>query len=82
MSAGPAGAAVPLSGILLALGGSVMFSVNDVAIKFLSGAYPLHQVVLVRAVIGLVFLAGLIAATGATGASCAPGGHARICCGC
>ncbi len=64
MSAGPAGAAVPLSGILLALGGSVMFSVNDVAIKFLSGAYPLHQVVLVRAVIGLVFLAGLIAATG------------------
>ena len=30
--------AAPLSGILLALGGSLVFSVNDVAIKFLSGA--------------------------------------------
>ncbi len=63
MSVVPVGA-VPLSGILLALGGSVVFSVNDVAIKFLSGAYPLHQVVLVRAVIGLIFLVLLIAATG------------------
>ncbi|WP_323040664.1 DMT family transporter [Gemmobacter sp.] len=63
MSVVPVGA-VPLSGILLALGGSVVFSINDMTIKFLSGAYPLHQVVLVRAVIGLVFLAVLIAATG------------------
>ena len=56
--------AAPLSGILLALGGSVVFSVNDVAIKFLSGDYPLHQVILVRAVIGLVFLMVVIFATG------------------
>lgn len=56
--------ATPMSGILLAVCGSLVFSVNDVAIKFLSGDYPLHQVVLVRAVIGLVFLAVVIAVTG------------------
>ncbi|MFN3293535.1 MAG: DMT family transporter [Gemmobacter sp.] len=56
--------ATPMTGILLAIGGSLVFSVNDVAIKFLSGDYPLHQVVLVRAVIGLAFLAGVIATTG------------------
>jgi len=56
--------ATPISGILLAICGSLVFSVNDVAIKFLSGDYPLHQVVLVRAVIGLVFLAVMIAVTG------------------
>jgi drug/metabolite transporter (DMT)-like permease len=32
------------------------FSINDVAIKFLSGNYALHQVVLFRSVIGLFFL--------------------------
>ncbi|GGE18639.1 EamA domain-containing membrane protein RarD [Gemmobacter megaterium] len=55
---------VPLVGILLALGGSLVFSINDMAIKFLSGGYPLHQVVLVRAIIGLVFLTVLISLTG------------------
>lgn len=54
----------PLTGILLAICGSLVFSVNDMAIKFLSGDYPLHQVVLVRAVIGLAFLAAMIIVTG------------------
>lgn len=54
----------PMSGILLAICGSLVFSINDVAIKFLSGDYPLHQVILVRAVIGLAFLAGVIVVTG------------------
>lgn len=31
-------------------------SINDVAIKFLSGGYALHQVVLVRSSIGLAIL--------------------------
>jgi drug/metabolite transporter (DMT)-like permease len=53
-----------LTGILLALGGSLTLSVNDVAIKFLSGAYPLHQVILTRAAIGLVFLMLLIRVSG------------------
>ena len=49
-----------LTGILLALGGSMMLSVNDLAIKFLSGDYALHQVILIRAGIGMIFLIGLM----------------------
>lgn len=37
------------------------FSVNDGAIKFLAGGYALHEVVLIRSVIGLVILLVLIA---------------------
>lgn len=40
-------------GILLALGGGVTLSLNDLAIKALSGAYALHQVILIRAFIGI-----------------------------
>ena len=36
------------------LGASIAFSLNDVLIKLLSTGYPLHQVVLVRAVIALL----------------------------
>ena len=39
----------------------VFFSINDVAIKFLSGGYALHQVVLIRSVIGLLVIMFLIA---------------------
>jgi drug/metabolite transporter (DMT)-like permease len=53
-----------LTGILLALGGSVTLSINDVSIKFLSGAYPLHQVILIRATIGILFLVLLIRLSG------------------
>ena len=49
-----------LTGILLALGGSATLSINDLAIKFLSGSYALHQVILIRAAIGMVFLLGLM----------------------
>ena len=45
-----------LTGILLALTGSATLSINDVSIKFLSGDYPLHQVILTRALIGMTFL--------------------------
>jgi len=37
------------------------FSVNDGAIKFLSGGYALHEVVLIRSAIGLVIILVLIA---------------------
>lgn len=53
-----------LNGILLVLGGSVVFSINDVAIKFLSGDYALHQVILVRSMVSLSFLLVLIAVAG------------------
>lgn len=39
----------------------VFFSINDVAIKFLSGDYALHQIVLIRSAIGLVIIVALIA---------------------
>lgn len=41
-------------GALCALIAVTCFSVNDVSIKFLSGGYPLHEVVLIRSVIGLL----------------------------
>ena len=34
----------------------LFFSVNDASIKFLSGDYALHQIVLVRSLIGLLVL--------------------------
>ena len=39
----------------------IFFSINDVAIKFLSGGYALHQVVLIRSVIGLLIIVAIIA---------------------
>lgn len=51
---------------MLAFGGSATLSINDVAIKFLSGAYALHQVILIRASIGMLFLIGFVWFTGGT----------------
>ena len=45
-----------LTGILFAAGGTLIFSVNDMAIKFLSGGYALHQVILIRALIAISFI--------------------------
>lgn len=42
-------------GIACALTAGFAFSINDMAIKFLSGGYPLHQIVLVRASVGMIF---------------------------
>lgn len=61
----PVPAPAALTGILLVAGGTVIFSINDMSIKFLSGGYALHQVILIRALIGMVFLMGLVAVTGA-----------------
>lgn len=41
-------------GISCALGATVFFSLNDLSIKFLSGDYPLHQIVFVRASVALL----------------------------
>lgn len=48
-------------GALCAAISVIFFAVNDVAIKFLSGGYALHQVVLIRSVIGLIIIMVLIA---------------------
>ena len=39
--------------VLCAFIASTTFSLNDAGIKFLSGDYPLHQVVLIRAGVGM-----------------------------
>lgn len=52
-------------GALCALGASVAFSLNDLAIKALSGGYPLHQITLIRAILALfVTLAVIMPLTG------------------
>ena len=56
--------ATPYRGIFFAIGGGLVLSVNDVSIKFLSGAYPLHQIILIRALVGLAFLFILLRVTG------------------
>lgn len=53
-----------LLGILAAIGGSAILSVNDLAIKSLSGSYALHQVILTRSAISMAFLIGFMALTG------------------
>lgn len=45
----------PKLGILLILVGVTAISLNDMMIKFLSGDYPLHQMVFVRSAIGIFF---------------------------
>lgn len=54
------------TGIFLALGGGITLSMNDLAIKALSGAYALHQVILIRAFIGITLVLAVmkISATG------------------
>lgn len=46
---------IPL-GPLSALIATAAFSINDAAIKFLSGDYALHQIVLIRSLVGLTLL--------------------------
>jgi drug/metabolite transporter (DMT)-like permease len=53
-----------LTGILLALGGAFMLSMNDLAIKALSNDYALHQVILIRAFIGMALVLVVIKLSG------------------
>ena len=45
----------PALGIALILIAICAISINDMLIKFLSGGYPLHQMVFTRSVIGILF---------------------------
>ncbi|WP_298855214.1 DMT family transporter [uncultured Ruegeria sp.] len=47
-------------GIAFILIGILAISINDMLIKFLSGGYPLHQLVLTRSLIGLGFSLALV----------------------
>ena len=70
-----------LLGILLALGGSLILSVNDMAVKALSDRYPLHQVVLTRSFVGLAVVLSLLTWTRGAVRTSRPGLHAlRVLC--
>lgn len=47
-------------GALSATIATICFSINDVVIKFLSGGYALHEIVLIRSLIGTAFLMTMI----------------------
>lgn len=51
----------PLAAGLSASFAVIFFSINDVMIKFMSGGYALHQVVLIRSFLGLIIIVALIA---------------------
>lgn len=55
-------AAIPHArlGIFCMLVGMLLISVNDMLIKSLSGGYPLHQLVLLRSAVALVFTLALL----------------------
>ncbi|MBL4928135.1 DMT family transporter [Fuscibacter oryzae] len=60
----PTPAKSPRSGILLALGGAMVLSLNDLSIKALSATYALHQVILLRALIGMALVLAVIKFSG------------------
>lgn len=47
-------------GVLSIAGGMFFFSLNDMGIKFLSGDYALHQVVLIRTLVAMTILIGVV----------------------
>ncbi|MBP0483789.1 DMT family transporter [Sagittula salina] len=50
----------PALGILFICVGVIAISVNDLLIKWLSGGYPLHEMVFARSAIGLIFTFGFV----------------------
>jgi drug/metabolite transporter (DMT)-like permease len=50
----------PMAGAVWALASTVAFSANDMLIKFLSGDYPLHQLIFFRSAVGLLVVVALI----------------------
>jgi len=56
----PAQEATPIRAIVLILIGMVCISINDTLIKLLSGDYPLHQMVFIRSLIGIVITCGFV----------------------
>lgn len=56
MSAPDSAQTASTTGILFALGGAIILSMNDLAIKALSDTYALHQIILIRAFIGMALV--------------------------
>ncbi len=47
-------------GVFCIVGGMLFFSLNDMGIKFLSGDYALHQVVLIRTIVAMAILLAVV----------------------
>ncbi len=60
MEEAPRATSPALSGALFAMLAATCFSINDGLIKALSDGYPLHQLVFIRAVVGMVVLLALV----------------------
>lgn len=50
----------PALGALCAVGASAAFTLNDMSVKFLSGGYPLHQVIWIRSLVALTVVLTVI----------------------
>lgn len=57
----------PANAIFLILAAMVAISFNDMLIKLLSGAYPLHQMIFIRSMIALIFVTGFLFYEGGLG---------------
>ncbi|WP_372570923.1 DMT family transporter [Ruegeria jejuensis] len=57
----------PAAGIACIVVGMICISINDMIIKQLSGAYPLHQIVMFRASIGIMFTLVMVQYEGGLG---------------
>ena len=44
----------PIKGICYVMGGVFVFSVQDVIIKWISGKYPIHEIVLLRSIFAVI----------------------------
>lgn len=64
MTARIAGSDRPLAGVLCLVVGIAVFSIQDLIIKLISDAYPVHQAMAIRGIVALPILLVLVARTG------------------
>ena len=67
-----------IRGILFLMAGVAVFSVQDLILKLLSGAYPLHQAMVLRSLTAIPFLLLLVHLDGGLGRLFTPGTRAMI----
>ena len=62
MAVSEQGSSVPtnLLGIFCVIGAGAAFTTNDMAIKWLSGDYPLHEIILARSLIAILLTLAIL----------------------
>lgn len=61
MTFAPAPLTNPRIGMACAAGAAMVFSSNDMLVKLLSGGYPLHQIVFIRSIVGILMMVLIVA---------------------